>query len=174
VRILQSILLGFKFIILYFYTVFTPLKIILVDDDQDDHLIFGKALNELAIKTELISLPNGEKLMEHLSKNIRQLPDAIFLDLNMPRKNGAECLTEIKQNRKLYYIPVIIYSTDFHTDILDLLYKHGAFYCIRKSSNEATTDKNLKTVLRSILDHPGIRPVREKFAIGFSEAKSVG
>lgn len=149
-----------------------PLKIVLVDDDKDDHLIFSKALEDTSFATDLILLSNGEKLMEYLSKNIKALPDAIFLDLNMPRKNGSECLVEIKQNKNLNAIPIIIYSTGFHADILDLLYKYGAYYCIRKSSNKLHTNKVLKIVLKTISERSGIRPSREKFEIYINEAKA--
>jgi DNA-binding NtrC family response regulator len=146
-----------------------PLNIVLVDDDKDDHLIFAKALKETAFETELTCLTNGEKLMGYLSKHIHQLPDAIFLDLNMPRKNGSECLVEIKRNKNLKNIPVIIYSTNFHTDILDILYKYGAYYCIRKSANKNQALDSVNRVLKSLAEHSGIQPSREKFAIGFIE-----
>jgi CheY-like chemotaxis protein len=142
------------------------LKIILVDDDKDDHFIFEKTLKELPIPSDVVCINDGEKLMEHLSENINQLPDAIFLDLNMPRKNGSECLTEIKLNKKLKNIPVIIYSTSFHNDILDLLHKHGAYYCIRKSTDPVSTKKNLMMALKSIIDRKEHQPSREKFAPG--------
>jgi DNA-binding NtrC family response regulator len=146
-----------------------PLKIVLVDDDRDDHLIFAKALKEVAVETELTCLTNGEKLMGYLSKHIHDLPDAIFLDLNMPRKNGSECLVEIKRNKNLKNIPVVIYSTDFHTDILDILYKYGAYYCIRKSANKSQALDSVRRVLKSLAEHAGAQPPREKFAIGFVE-----
>jgi DNA-binding NarL/FixJ family response regulator len=105
--------------------------------------------------------------MEYLAKNIKQLPQAVFLDLNMPRKNGAECLTEIRQNKKLKDIPVVVYSTDFHPDILDLLYKYGAFYCIRKSADEKNNIENLSIALNTISEDMAMRPAREHFVLGF-------
>jgi CheY-like chemotaxis protein len=56
----------------------------------------------------------------------------LFLDLNMPRKNGFECLTEIKQNVKLRQLPVIIFSTSFEPQIVDLVYNKGATYYVCK------------------------------------------
>ncbi|HEY0031087.1 MAG TPA: response regulator, partial [Bacteroidia bacterium] len=104
----------------------SPINIVLADDDKDDHFLFAKALQEMPVSTCLTPISDGEKLMRYLSENLKQLPDVIFLDLNMPRKNGSECLTEIKLNRRLQHLPIIIYSTSFHKDILDLLYKYGA------------------------------------------------
>jgi CheY-like chemotaxis protein len=81
---------------------------------------------------------NGERLMDYLSKNQEQLPDVLFLDLNMPRKSGFECLTEIVENIKLKDLPVVMFSTSYTLDpnyeqsMIDVLYKLGAQDYIRK------------------------------------------
>ena len=106
-------------------------NILLADDDGDDCLLFKDALNELAIRATLTTVHNGEQLME-LLLNSHELPDILFLDLNMPRKNGFECLSEIKQNEKLKQLPVIIFSTSFEPDIVSLLHKNGAQHYICK------------------------------------------
>ena len=72
-------------------------NILLADDDQDDCLLFKEALDELAITVQLTAVQNGEELMQLLNK-AEILPDLMFLDLNMPRKNGMECLFAIKQS----------------------------------------------------------------------------
>jgi CheY-like chemotaxis protein len=69
------------------------INILLADDDTDDCFFFEKALREISITTQLTSVSDGERLMDHLSKNLGKLPDVLFLDLNMPRKSGFECLT---------------------------------------------------------------------------------
>jgi CheY-like chemotaxis protein len=147
----------------------SPLQVIFADDDEDDHFFFEKALDEISIATDLTCFINGEDLIQFLSKNILHLPDIIFLDLNMPRKNGLDCLIEIKQNKKLQHIPVIIYSTAYHKDILDCLYESGAFHCIRKSSDGKQTKKTITAVLESILKKQNQHPSREEFALGFVE-----
>lgn len=116
----------------------SPLQILLADDDSDDRLFFAKALLELPIATTLATVHDGERLMNYLSENTRQIPDVIFLDLNMPRKNGIECLSELKSNEKFKDIPVIIFSTSFPSDksyesnLIDTLLKIGAQDYIRK------------------------------------------
>lgn len=85
------------------------LNILLVDDDKDDRFFFARALKALSIPTILVTISDGEQLMSYLSKNSEQLPDVLFLDLNMPRKNGNECLSEIKLNKKIKQLPVILY-----------------------------------------------------------------
>jgi CheY-like chemotaxis protein len=110
------------------------LSILLADDDKDDRLFFSMALDALTIPTELTAVVDGEKLMAYLYENTHQLPDVIFLDLNMPRKNGFECLLEIKLNPKMNKLPVIIFSTSFEQDVVNTLYENGAKHFIRKPS----------------------------------------
>ncbi len=112
-----------------------PLKILLADDDKDDRLFFSMALKEITIPTKLTTVVDGEKLMDYLSENTDQLPDVIFLDINMPRKNGIECLTEIKQNKKLKDLPLIMFSTSNSRDKIGMVFKNGADVYIHKPSD---------------------------------------
>jgi CheY-like chemotaxis protein len=108
------------------------LQVLLADDDMDDCLFFKEALGELPLSTRLTVVNDGDQLMKFLLKNTRQLPHVLFLDINMPRKNGFECLTEIKLNDELKALPVILYSTSSEQDVMDRLYQIGALHFIRK------------------------------------------
>ena len=114
------------------------LNILLADDDADDCFFFEKALREIPIAARLTMVNNGERLMDFIYKNLDHLPDVLFLDLNMPRKSGFECLTEIVENVKLKGLPVIMFSTSYTPDpkyeqnMVDVLYKLGAYDYIRK------------------------------------------
>jgi CheY-like chemotaxis protein len=108
------------------------LNILLADDDEDDRYFFDKALKELPISSNLTILPDGEKLMNYLSGNSGHLPDVLFLDINMPRKNGIECLSEIKHSKKLKDIPVVMFSTSNSWDTISQLFKSGAHVYIHK------------------------------------------
>ena len=116
-------------------------NILLADDDTDDCLFFKKALEELQLSTHLITVYDGEQLMKYLSENSEHLPDVLFLDLNMPRKTGFECLSEIKEDKKLRDIPVVMFSTSFPQDrnyeenMINTLSKMGAHHYIRKSGD---------------------------------------
>ncbi len=81
------------------------LNILLADDDTDDCVFFKRALKELAIPISLTTVHDGEQLMDFLANKTNELPHVLFLDLNMPRKNGFECLSEIKSNEKLSQLP---------------------------------------------------------------------
>jgi CheY-like chemotaxis protein len=140
------------------------LNILLADDDTDDCLFFKKALEELQLSTHLINVHDGEQLMNFLSENSEHLPDVLFLDLSMPRKNGFECLSEIKENKKLKDLPVVIFSTSFPQDrnyeenMINTLSKMGAPHYIRKSSDFA----QLKQIIHKTL----IMVVGKKLLLG--------
>jgi len=110
----------------------TLLNLLLCDDDLDDSTFFREALAELPVSVKLTTVNDGVELMELLLTKERPLPNALYLDLNMPRKNGFDCLNEIKQNEKLKLIPVIIFSTSFDNDVVNLLYERGANFYICK------------------------------------------
>lgn len=94
-----------------------PLQIILAEDDSDDRFFFTKALGELEIATQLTALHDGDQLMKYLTTHYEQLPDVIFLDINMPRKSGYECMREIKENNKLKDLFVVMFSTFYSRHI---------------------------------------------------------
>jgi len=111
------------------------LNILLADDDLDDCQFFKEALEALPLITTLNTLNDGEQLMNYLLKNTDHLPHVLFLDINMPRKNGFECLTEIKNHAKLKDLPVVMFSTTNAQDKINVLFKIGAHVYIRKPSH---------------------------------------
>lgn len=142
----------------------TPIKILLADDDVDDRYFFNKVLKSLPFITELSTVKDGEKLMGYIYENSESLPDVLFLDLNMPKKNGSECLVEIKQDERLEHLPVIIYSTHRHEKDSDMLYEKGAHYYIRKTDMIELT-KSLRFILDLIATNNFKRPARDKFSL---------
>lgn len=146
-------------------SILRELHILLADDDRDDCLIFQDALAELPISTHTTIVHDGEQLMQLLNQKTTRLPDVIFVDLNMPRKNGFVSLKELKQDEKLKHLPVIIISTSYEPDIVDLLYKSGAQYYICKP----TSFENLKQVIHQALtlsNHlPVVPPASENFLL---------
>jgi CheY-like chemotaxis protein len=123
------------------------LNILLADDDLDDCLFFKQAVQELWLSVQLTTVHDGEQLMNYLTENPEGLPDVLFLDINMPRKNGMECLAEIKRNPKLKYIPVVMFSTSNSWDTINTLFKSGSHVYIHKPSDFA----QLKQVIHHAL-----------------------
>src|SRR5438105_13236231 len=85
--------------------------ILMVDDDEDDRILFFEAASEVSKSIRCLSAEDGEKALNMLQSEHALLPDYIFLDLNMPRLNGKQCLVEIKKTKRLMHIPVIIFTT---------------------------------------------------------------
>lgn len=85
--------------------------ILMVDDDEDDRKLFFEAAREVSESIHCMSAEDGEKALTMLHEEQALIPDYIFLDLNMPRVNGRQCLEEIKKTQRLKDIPVIIFTT---------------------------------------------------------------
>lgn len=150
----------------------SPLKhIFLADDDKDDRLLFTDALEELQLPIQVTTVNDGELLMHHLSKLTTDLPQALFLDLNMPRKSGFACLTEIKSSKSLSGIPVIIFSTSYDESIAETLYKQGAHYYICKP---ADFEELKKVIFRafSLLEQSSQQPPQRDFLVNKLKANS--
>lgn len=89
------------------------IKILVVDDDKEDHMILQEYFSDSNIDKEVLFVENGVRALEYLEKisDDSALPKLIVLDLNMPLLNGTQTLLQLKQNLRWKNIPVIIYST---------------------------------------------------------------
>jgi CheY-like chemotaxis protein len=141
-----------------------PLKIMLADDDSDDRFFFDENIKIATTPAVLNTVDNGEKLMQYLTTNHEALPHVLFLDLNMPRKNGSECLMAIKGDAKLKDLPVIIYSTSLHQEIADVLFTNGAHYYIKKGTNEDMQNV-INYILKLTAANTLTRPARDQFIL---------
>lgn len=112
----------------------TALHCLLIDDDQDDQEIFTLALEESGLNMQCKTCNNTSEALQKLINPDAFLPDYIFLDLNMPRINGIQFLTEIKKILHLQHIPVVIYSTSSHPKDKEATQKLGAAAFITKPS----------------------------------------
>jgi len=143
----------------------THFNLLLCDDDADDCYFFKEALESFPLIMRLTTVHDGEQLMQQLTNEINELPDVIFLDLNMPRKNGFECLSEIKLNEKFNQLPVIIFSTSYEQEVVNLLYKNGAQYFIRKPAEFSQLQKVIQKALTVIVQKNNSQPTRENFVL---------
>lgn len=121
--------------------------IILVDDDEDDRLFFTDAFEEIKISTKIQTFKDGVELMDHLNREDVVLPEILFLDLNMPKKNGLECLNEIKANDRFNSIAIAIYSTSSSEEHIEETFVKGANIYIKKPSDFNTLKKVLQDVV---------------------------
>jgi len=106
--------------------------VLIIDDDDDDRALFFDAVMEIDPTIGCLSAKNGQEALQFLKNESTTLPDYIFLDLNMPRLDGIQCLTEIKKIPKLIGIPVIIYSTTKRLEDIETTQRLGAAYFVTK------------------------------------------
>ena len=102
------------------------IRILLADDDKDDRTDFIEAFETLKIATTVETVKNGIELMKYLNEPSATLPHLLFLDLNMPKKSGLECLIEIKQMERLKNLTVVIYSTSSSEKDIEDTFLSGA------------------------------------------------
>ncbi|MDF2448446.1 MAG: rcp1 2 [Bacteroidota bacterium] len=145
------------------------IHILLADDNREDRFFFNEALDSLSFPTQLTTVEDGERLLTFLNMNTVKLPDVLFLDINMPRINGSECLKAIKLNKLLQNLPVIIYSTPLPELVADELYKNKAHYFVPKS-NLSDLKRVLKSVISMIMEKKFERPPRSRFTLGMAKA----
>jgi len=111
-------------------------KIWLADDDTDDCELFEDVLKQVMPHSTLTIIPNGEVLMDTLTP--ARKPDMLFLDINMPRKDGMDCLVEIRAQRHFSRLPIVIFSSTKESKFIHTSYGYGAnlFYSKPTSFNE--------------------------------------
>ncbi len=112
-----------------------PILNIILTDDDDDRLFFSEVLDEIELQTSLSLFKNGEELMEYLLKPTNVFPNIIFLDLNMPKKNGMQCLCEIRSNPLLQNLFIAIYSTSSSEKDIEDTFANGANIYLNKPSS---------------------------------------
>ena len=141
------------------------INILLADDDETDCLLFKEALEELPVSAHLTIVHNGEQVIEELTKKGKKLPDVLFLDLNMPRKNGFVALGEIKRSTKLQDLPVIIFSTSSELGAIKNVYRDAAHYYICKPVDFLQLKKVIYEALTLITQEYNPLPLEKNFMI---------
>jgi CheY-like chemotaxis protein len=116
-----------------------PISILMADDDEDDILLTQKALKKGKLLNNLISVRDGEELLDYLQRrgeysdaSQAPRPGIILLDLNMPKKDGREALKEIKTDPELREIPVVVFTTSKAEEDIYRSYKLGVNSFITK------------------------------------------
>lgn len=123
------------------------IRILLADDDKEDRDDFKEAFDGLKIHTSIETVKDGEELVNYLIEPATIIPDLLFLDLNMPKKSGLECLIEIKQLEHLKNLTIVIYSTSSSEKDIEETFLNGANIYLKKPSDLSTLKKTLLHVL---------------------------
>jgi CheY-like chemotaxis protein len=137
----------------------TTRYIYLADDDSDDRDFFADAMLEVDPAVVLKQFKDGMYLMDELlALDPAALPEFIFLDINMPRKTGLECLEEISSNENLKGLTVIMLSTSNDPENISKAMELGAsFYAVKPSCFE-----KLKSLLEDALGMNLVGAAEEK------------
>jgi CheY-like chemotaxis protein len=125
-------------------------RFLLADDDGDDAELFCEALIQIDAGIECRMVDNGKKLFELLLRPDGDLPDIIFLDINMPIVDGWECLKGLKENRSFSHIPVVMYSTSSAKKDVERAYNSGALVFLTKPEDF----DELCEILKIVAVHP--------------------
>ena len=120
----------------------------MVDDDIDDQEIFTIALDEIDQKVECVFASDGIEAVQKLLDDPLFEPDYIFLDLNMPKMNGKQCLEEIRKISRLSQTPIIIYSTSSEKKSITEVKLIGATAYFTKPSSISELAKKLAEFLK--------------------------
>jgi two-component system, chemotaxis family, response regulator Rcp1 len=114
-------------------------QVLLVDDNAADVGLAQEALAGGRHQTQVRNVPDGEEAMAFLQRAGKYAnavrPDLVILDLNLPRKDGRAVLTEVKADRNLHSIPIVVFSTS--RSMLDIArsYELGANCYLSKPGN---------------------------------------
>ncbi len=120
-------------------------QLLLVEDNPGDIRLMEEAVREGAMTSKMHVARDGEQAMAFLRQEGRYAssprPDLILLDLNLPRKSGREVLTEIKREKRLCHIPVMILSTSTNPEDVSSAYDlHANCYLQKPGSLEELLD----------------------------------
>ena len=122
------------------------MTILYADDDAEDREIFFEAIQEINPVIKVLLSKDGQDALEILGV-LKQTPDFIFLDINMPRVNGMECLIRLKSDERLKTVPVIIHSTTMDSQEEKKLILLGADEFISKPNSFEELKGSLHKVL---------------------------
>ncbi|MBA2745906.1 MAG: response regulator [Flavisolibacter sp.] len=126
-------------------------SLFLVEDDIDDQDVFIDVLKNISSSINCATALDGEEALNILKNNLPQVPDCIFLDLNMPRMNGRQFLKALKSTAILKNIPVIVYTTSSSLKNKEEMTNLGAAYFLTKPNSLADLKKELEQVLFNVI-----------------------
>lgn len=124
-----------------------PKSILLVEDDADDRMLFTDALSELELDVHLKTASHCDDGIEALISPLDELPDVVVMDINMPGKNGLECLEDIRNHARLKTLPVVILSTDNDESVIRDAFRRGANFYITKPNSFQALKKEVQKIL---------------------------
>jgi CheY-like chemotaxis protein/DNA-binding XRE family transcriptional regulator len=127
------------------------LNILMIEDDPGDVLLMQRAFNHCSIKVNLLTIQDGVAALEFLRHNSVSIefprPDIVLMDLNIPKREGLSVLREIKRDREICDIPVIVITNSINYNEMLQCYKSHASGYICKPFNNETLNTSINTLV---------------------------
>ena len=142
-----------------------PVKVTLADDDREDQQLFQEALDKTGTNAQLTVVNNGQELVNSLKDHEQEKPDIIFLDINMPLKDGKQALKEIKKDEELKEIPTVVLSTSGSATDVKETFESGASAYVKKPSSFGSLILILKKVFFFHWAGKLLKPIWDRFFI---------
>lgn len=128
----------------------TITRIYYADDDEDDHDLFDAAMRGAFPDIQVTHFISCDELLKYAEDHLHELPDIIFLDLNMRGNDGCECLEQLKAESRAHAIPVVIYSTADDPFGIRKAMECGAYTYIVKPLRIADMQENFRKLFRDL------------------------
>jgi CheY-like chemotaxis protein len=142
------------------------MEIFYAEDQRAERMLFELAIEEIPLPTHLTTAVNGEDAMTFLKEQNDYNPDIIFLDLNMPLKDGHECLKEIRGIEKFKSTPIVILSSSLAEADVAKAYEDNASLFVQKPFDISHQTDVLKNIFsldwKKFFPHPSL----ENFVFG--------
>jgi CheY-like chemotaxis protein len=124
-------------------------KCLIIDDDPDDQEIFIMCAEKVNRTVECLGVKSGIDALKMLNGDREYVPDYIFLDVNMPKMNGIDCLKELKKISRLRNTKIFMYSTTSEPEFLDASKKLGAWDFIVKPTKTTELKERLNKIFEA-------------------------
>ena len=138
----------------------SKLRIFYLDDDKDDIELFLEA-TEAFDNVQVIVFTSGDTMLKNLHL-VKKLPNALFVDLHMPRKSGLEVIKEIRVYDHFSEIPIVVLTTVGFDNIIKSK-EAGANYFVFKPTSINKLQRTIRHVLD--IDFKVFKPTIEEFAL---------
>lgn len=127
---------------------------LIIDDDQDDQEIFSMCVDKVTTDVDCRTADSGVDAISALNSDPGFIPNYIFLDVNMPKMSGLECLAELRKIDKLKSTKIYMYSTTIDSKIENESKSLGADDFLVKPTKTAELKEKLKSIFQIAAETP--------------------
>ncbi|HEX6223492.1 MAG TPA: response regulator [Chryseolinea sp.] len=124
--------------------------LVLIDNNKDDLLFIKEALASIDPTIQCLSFVYSEEAVIAMTTRILDGPDAVFMNLNMPRRNGIQCLMELRSHVAFENLPVILYAPRITAEVLESLKGSGVTTAFEKPNTMLGWKKVMQQMLGAI------------------------